>query len=99
IELEVINKRRGDLYLDELINKHEFESNRKECEDNIKEIKDQLFTLKKEETSEVAITDIRQAFKNIKQKDKDIHHALKVLIDYVVIHPDGKTDITYKFES
>lgn len=98
-ELEEKNKRLVDLYVDNLINKQEFEVKRDEFEKNIKEIRDQLFILKQEKTSEVAIKDIKQAFKTIKKKDKDIHHALKLLIDHAVIHPDGKTDITYKFES
>src|SRR5699024_5398098 len=49
IDLEVKSKRLVDLYLDELINKQEFENKREEFEDSIKEIKNQLFILKKEE--------------------------------------------------
>lgn len=99
VELKEKNNRLVDLYVDQLINKEEFEQRRTEFESTINELKNHLFLLKKEETSKVAIKDIKQAFNKIKMKDKDIHHALKVLIDYIVIHPNGETDITYKFEA
>lgn len=99
IDLEEKSNRLVDLYLDELINKEEFEKRRNEFEKNLKEMKDQLYLLKQEETSKVAIKDIKEAFNKIKKKDQDIHHALKVLIDHIVIHQDGEVDITYKFEA
>lgn len=99
VDLEEKSNRLVDLYLDELINKEEFEKRRNEFEKNLKEMKDQLYLLKQEETSKVAIKDIKEAFNKIKKKDQDIHHALKVLIDHIVIHQDGEVDITYKFEA
>lgn len=88
-----------DLYLDELIDKIEFQNKRDEFETKIKDYKEDLFILKQEEQSKETIENIQEAFRNIKEKDKDIHHALKILIDHIVIHPDGKTDIYYNFES
>lgn len=98
IELRDKNKGLLDLYLDKLITKDEFTMKRNEFEKKINETQDQLFLLKQEESTKVAIKDIKQAFNKIKNKDKDIHHALKILIDQIVIHPDGETDITYNFE-
>lgn len=96
--LEFKHKRLLDLYLEQLIGKDEFEKRRIDFESEIEEAKNELFVLKQEENSTVAINDIKQAFNKIKQKDKDIHHALKILIDYITIHPDGKIDIYYNFE-
>lgn len=97
-DLEYKHKRLLDLYLDELIEKDEFEKRRIEFENEIEEANNELFILKQDEDSAFAINDIKQAFKKIKKKDKDIHHALKVLIDYITIHPDGEIDIHYNFD-
>jgi site-specific DNA recombinase len=43
------------------------------------------------------IKDIQQAFKELENKDQDLHHALKTLIDHIVVHRDGKIDIKYSF--
>lgn len=98
VELEEKNSGLVDLFLDKLIEKEEFQHRRVEFERKIKDAQDKLYLLKQEEISKVAIKDINQAFNRIKGKDKDIHHALKILIDYIVIHPEGSTDIKYNFE-
>jgi len=98
IDMEEKNNRLLDIYLDSLIDKEEFEQRRIELDSKIKELKDKLYLLKQEESSKVAIKDIKQAFNQIKQKDKDLHHAFKVLIDKIVIHPNLEIDITYRFE-
>lgn len=87
-----------DLYLEKLINKGEFQERRVQFEEDIKALEDELFLLNQTETSKVAISDIRSAFNSINSNDKDTHHALKILIDNLVIHQDGSTDITYNFE-
>ncbi|HEX6592963.1 MAG TPA: recombinase family protein [Bacillota bacterium] len=87
-----------DLYLDKLIDKVEFQVKRQEFEQKIKDAEEELFILNKEETKEVAINDIKDAFKTIEKKDQDIHHALKVLIEDMVLHPDGNLDIKYRFD-
>jgi site-specific DNA recombinase len=92
-------KKRGlvDLYLDKLILKDEFEERRDEFDSKIKKAQDKIFILNKEETVQLEIKDIQQAFKELENKDQDLHHALKTLIDHIVVHRDGKIDIKYSF--
>ena len=86
-----------DLYLDKLIDKKQFQSRKEEFEEKIHNSQEELFLLKEDESSKIAIKDIQKAFHKIKKNDKDIHHALKILIDNIVIHQDGSTDIYYNF--
>lgn len=97
--LEYENKRKGlvDLYLDKLIDKTEFQTKRDEFEDNIKAAQDRIFMLSKEETNEIAIKDIQDAFKSIEKQDQDLFHAFNVLIDHVLVYHNLDTKIKYNF--
>jgi len=87
-----------DLYLEKLINKVEFEEKRNEFDQRIQDAQDKLFLYNKEEISQVSIKDTQQAFATVEKKEQDIYHALNVLIDHIVVHEDGATDIKYNFD-
>lgn len=88
-----------DLYLDQLINKDEFEAKRMEFSRQIEKYKDQLAEMDGEEVQEVKIKDIKAAFETVAAKKEDIHYALNVLIDHIAVHQDKTVDILYKFEN
>lgn len=96
---ELEDKKAGllDLFLDKLINKEEFENKRNEIDEKITNSQDKLFLYNKEETSQIEIKGIKQAISTIEKRDQDIYHALTVLIDHIVVHVDGSTDVNFKF--
>ncbi|MBP0723924.1 recombinase family protein [Bacillus sp. RG28] len=87
-----------DLYLDQLIEKEEFEKKRKEVEETISQTKKELFVLNQTETVQTNIQNIKDAFKEIEKSNQDLHHVFKTLIKEIVIHPEGTIDVTYTFE-
>lgn len=98
--LQLQEKNRGlvDLYLeDKLISKQEFQLKRKEYEADIERMKDQIFILKQEESSDVEIKNIKEAFDQLENHDEDLHHAFNELINKIVMYPDGKVNIHYTF--
>ena len=98
-ELEDMNKKLIDLYIqDQLITKMEFQEKRKEYETEMNKLKDRLFLLKHDEEPEININNIQEAFKQLENKNEDLHYAIKTLIDHIVVYPDGKVDIHYTFE-
>ncbi|MED1711681.1 recombinase family protein [Bacillus thuringiensis] len=98
--IEQMNKDLIDLHLrDKLITKQEFQLKRKEYENEIQSLTDRIFLLNQEEEVKIDIENIQEAFKQLKKHDEDLHHAFCVLIDHIVVHPDGKVDFNYKFES
>ncbi|MCU9614057.1 recombinase family protein [Caldibacillus lycopersici] len=98
LHLEEKNKSLVDIYLDKLIGKDEFQLKRQEYTDEIKKIEDKIFILSQEKDMKVEIESIQEAFEQLKNHKQDLHHALSTLIDHVVVHPDGKLDIHYKFK-
>ena len=87
-----------DLYLeDNLISKQEFQLKRKEYENEIKRKQDQLFMLKQDSGLQDEMKYIKDAFERLEKYEEDLHHALKVLIEKIVMYPDGKVDIYYSF--
>src|SRR5699024_7350913 len=98
-DLEEKNKRLLDLYLDEIIDKAEFEEKRASMENEINALNDKLFVLQNEETNIVEIDDIKKAFKSLENNKKDLHHVFKVLLEEVIVHPDGEVDIQLTFKA
>lgn len=86
-----------DLYLEQIINKEEYIQKKSELEMNIQELEDEQFLLQNQNNNDIEIKDIQNAFKEIKRADKKLHHAFNILIDTVIVHPDGEIDIEYKF--
>ncbi|HLR08341.1 MAG TPA: hypothetical protein VK136_03645 [Bacillota bacterium] len=58
-----------------------------------------LFVLQNEETNIVEIDDIKKAFKSFENINKDLHHVFKVLLEEVIVHPDGEVDIQLTFQA
>src|SRR5690625_4956397 len=88
-----------DIYLNQIIEKREFETKNKELDQDIKKLNDELFILDNEESSGIDIQDMKDAFKMLKNTKADLFHVFKVLIDHATIHPDGKVDIKFSFQS
>lgn len=97
---EFESKKKGllDIYLDKLIDKTEFEEKRNEFDKKIKDAQDKLFLLNKEETSTVTIKNISEAFSSLEKKEQDLHHALSVIIDHIIVDINGEIDIKYNFD-
>lgn len=97
-ELEKRKESLLEVYLDQIISKIEFEQKRFEIENHMKRIDDKLFLYNKEETNQIEIKDIKDAFRKIEDRNMDIYQAVNVLIDTIVINMDGTTDIKFKFD-
>lgn len=94
------NKKKGlvDLYLDQLIDKVEFEEKRQEIEAQMRKAEEEVLLLKGREYTVTKIRTIQQAFELIQDQEQDLHQAFKTLLDEVVVHPDGTVDVGYGFE-
>lgn len=87
-----------DLYLSKLISKQEFGDKRNEMDKKIKEMEDNLFLYNKEKTNKIKINSIKEAYEEIQKKEQDLYHAMKIIIDHIVVHLDGEIDIHYNFD-
>ncbi|SDZ68444.1 Site-specific DNA recombinase [Evansella caseinilytica] len=96
--LQEKNHRLIDLHIEQLITKEEFIEKRSEYEAEINHLKNDLFLSSQEKQKEMDIKSIRQAFEKLNEKDQDLHHAFKTVIDYIVVHPDGQIDFYYRFD-
>lgn len=97
--LKQMNNDLIDLYLkDKLITKQEFQLKRKEYESEINTISDRIFLFKQEKNIQLDIESIQEAFNQLSKHDEDLYHAFCTLIDNIIVHPDGKLDLNYKFE-
>ncbi|EEL91815.1 DNA recombinase [Bacillus cereus AH1273] len=88
-----------DLYLEELINKEEFEKKRNDLEAEITKASQELFILQQNDVVQTDIKTIKEAFQRLQQQEKDLFHVFQTLIGEIVVHQDGTVDITYTFES
>lgn len=87
-----------DLYLDQLINKEEFEKKRSDLEMEITKLNQDLFVIQQNNSISMEIKTIKEAFQQLKQQEQDLLHIFKTLIQEIVIHQDGTVDIAYTFE-
>ncbi|KAA0795307.1 recombinase family protein [Bacillus wiedmannii] len=87
-----------DLYLEELIDKEEFEKKRSDLEIEIKKMSNELFLLKQNDSVAVDIKTIKEAFEQLQQREYDLYHVFQTLIQEIVIYQNGTVDITYTFE-
>ncbi|SFS98715.1 recombinase family protein [Marininema halotolerans] len=87
-----------DLYLDQLINKDEFEQRRREIEENIVTIEDKILHLEKREGMAQDIETIREAFAQLEDREQDLYKVFSILIEVIRIHPDKAIEIDYTFE-
>ncbi|WP_117161281.1 recombinase family protein [Paraliobacillus sp. X-1268] len=88
-----------DLYLDEMINKYEYEAKRERLEHEINRMNDELFLLNSEEENEVNITHIKQAIRALNDTEKDLFHVFQALIDFGVVYQNGQIDLKYTFQA
>lgn len=88
-----------DLYLEELINKEEFEKKRNELEIEITKANHELFILQNNDVMQMDVKTIKEAFRQLQQQNQDLLHVFQTLIQEVIIHQDGTVDITYAFGS
>ncbi|CJB34782.1 site-specific recombinase [Streptococcus pneumoniae] len=88
-----------DLYLEELINKEEFEKKRNELEIEITKANHELFILQNNDVMQMDVKTIKEAFRQLQQQNQDLLHVFQTLIQEIIIHQDGTVDITYTFES
>ncbi|WP_242250047.1 recombinase family protein [Bacillus cereus group sp. BfR-BA-01324] len=87
-----------DLYLEELINKEEFEKKRNDLETEIKKANQELFILQNSDAIQMDNKTIKQAFEQLQQQEQDLLYVFQTLIQRIMIHQDGTVDITYSFE-
>ncbi|MDQ0174471.1 recombinase family protein [Bacillus chungangensis] len=87
-----------DLYLDKLISKVEFQKQRQAYASEIEEIRNKIIVLQHEEENSIDVESVEEAFKQLERYEKDLHHAMKELIQSIMVHPDGKIDIHYSFK-
>lgn len=87
-----------DLYLEELIDKEEFEKKRNDLEIEIMKANHELFVLKQNDSVTLDIKTIKEAFRQLQQQRQDLFHVFQTLIEEIVVHQDGTVDITYTFE-
>ncbi|HDR8522410.1 TPA: recombinase family protein [Bacillus toyonensis] len=88
-----------DLYLEKLINKEEFEKKRNDLETEITKASQELFILQQNDVVQTDIKTIKEAFEQLQQKEHDLYHVFRTLIQKIIIYQDGTVDITYTFES
>ncbi len=88
-----------DLYLEELINKEEFEKKRNDLETEITKANHELLILQNSDAVQMDIKTIKQAFEQLQHQEQDLIHVFQTLIQKISIHQDGTVDITYTFES
>ncbi|WP_419180311.1 recombinase family protein [Bacillus mobilis] len=88
-----------DLYLEELINKVEFEKKRNELEKEIKKASHELLILQNSDAGQMDIKTIKKAFEQLQEQGQDLFHVFQTLIEGIIVHQDGTIDITYNFES
>ncbi|MDX5845331.1 recombinase family protein [Bacillus cereus group sp. BfR-BA-01233] len=87
-----------DLYLENLINKGEFEKKRNDLEEEIQKANHELIILRNSDAMQKDIKTIKQAFQQLQQQNQDLLHVFQVLIQEIIIHQDGTVDLTYTFE-
>lgn len=87
-----------DMRLEQLISKDEFIAKRKEYESEIEKINDQIYLLSQEENKQLEINNIKEAFEQLQDHDRDLFHVFTTLINQITLYPDGKIDIDYKFK-
>ncbi|MFC3883140.1 recombinase family protein [Bacillus songklensis] len=97
-KLEQKKKHLVDLYLEQLINKGEFESKRAELDIEIGKANNQLFLLQQNNHNETNIKTIKEAFRQLQLQNQDLFHVFQTLIEEIKIHQDGTVDIKYTFE-
>ncbi|PGA29530.1 recombinase family protein [Bacillus thuringiensis] len=88
-----------DLYLEQLINKEEFEKKRNDLKMEITKIKQDLFVIQQNNSTSMEIKTIKEAFQQLQKQDKDLLYVFQTLIQKIMIHQDGTVDITYTFEN
>lgn len=98
-QVEGRKKNLVDLYLDQLINKQEFEEKRRELDEQIQALEDQIFLLQRKEHTERSVQSIQEAFALLEDQDQDLYKAFQLLLDEIIVHPDGEVDIIYSFEN
>ncbi|MGH0708272.1 recombinase family protein [Bacillus paranthracis] len=102
-KLMIVNEQKKkailDLYLEELINKAEFEKKRKELEKEIKQASHELLILQNSDAGQMDIKTIKKAFEQLQEQGQDLFHVFQTLIKEIIVHQDGTIDITYIFES
>lgn len=97
-QLEQRKKNLLDLYLDQLIDKSEFEQKRHEIEQEIVRTREKLKTMSVRDNTEKQVRNIQEAFEALQNQDQDLYHVFTTLIDRIVIHQDGSLDIRYHFD-
>lgn len=86
-----------DLYLEELINKEEFEKKRHDLEAEITKANHELLVLQNSDAVQINIKTIKQAFEQLQHQEQDLLHVFQILIQKISIHQDGTVDIVYTF--
>lgn len=88
-----------DLYLEELINKEEFEKKRNDLEVEILKADHELLVMQNGNHVQIDIQTIKQAFEQLQKQELDLIHVFQTLIQKINVHQNGTVDIIYTFES
>ncbi|OEH85544.1 serine recombinase [Desulfuribacillus stibiiarsenatis] len=99
VQLITKNKRLLDLYLENVIDKSQFEEKKAELDKELKATEDQIIKLGTKKYKQTQITNISNAFKELERMDQDLHHIFSILIKEIVMHPDGTLDFEYAFKN
>jgi site-specific DNA recombinase len=95
------NKKKGllDLFLEQLIDKSEFEAKRNELDEAIRQCEDSIFLLENQVHTDTEIRSIMEAFRSLENQDQDLYLAFQALINEIIVHQDGTIDIDFTFRS
>jgi hypothetical protein len=86
-----------DLHLEQMISKEEFKQKREEIDWKINNLENEKIELSRQEYTTEKIENIKQAYEVLSNDGQNLHHALRTLLERVVVHPQGKIDIYYTF--
>lgn len=86
-----------DLYLEQLIEKNEFEAKRREIDDIIKNIEDRIYLLENQVSAESSIRSAKEAFKALNNQEQDLYTTFQNLIKKIVVYEDGTVDLDLTF--
>lgn len=97
--LETQNKRLLELYLeDQMITKAEFQSKRNDIQAKITNLEQSLFSLQHVQNEKNSIIEMKAVIQELEDREKDLKHVFEKLIDRIVIDPNGKINIYYRFK-
>ncbi|WP_318036008.1 recombinase family protein [Halobacillus shinanisalinarum] len=94
-QIESKKSRLVDMYLNEMLDKEEYMKRKSAFENELQKYQDEIYMYNKDETSEVEIKNIREAFNSLNNRDQDLNRVFKEIIDHIDIFQNGDVEVTY----